>query len=319
MANEIPSRCNWFSQLGSSILQDKSKLIDHYIKLLFQRSIMMFDYEGLPETIPKIDLELIKQTYGSVTIAKADNGKLYALYGGLGGVLNEYYHPTISVVSNPYLKLSKTFTIGVDCVVIKNDIFYEGLYTFNRKYAELLAECDISIRKCLVNIRIDNYVVSHDDDTKESIEKYFESVEKGKLAFIGTKKFLDESLIQIHAIASHSNNPLKDLIEMQNFIISSWYIDLGLNANYNMKRESLTDAETNADDKTLIPFIEQMKMCAMDGVKDMNKMFNTNVSVKFSKVWQKVYDEVVNKPITNDESNNDTSDNKDGDDNENNI
>lgn len=323
MGNEIPSRCNWFSNLYKPILKDKKRLIDHYIKLLFERSIMMFEYDGLPETIPKVDLELIKQTYGSVTIAKANDGKLYAFYGGLGGVLNEYYHPTISVVANPYLNLTKTYEIGKDCVVIKNDIFYDGLFTFNQKYAELLAECDISIRKCLVNLRIDNFVVSHDEDTKTSIEKFFKDIENGELGFIGSKKFLDESLIQIHAIASHSNNPLKDLIEMQNFIISSWYIDLGLNANYNMKRESLTDAETNADDKTLIPFIEQMRMCAEDGVKKMNEMFDLNVSVKFSKVWQKVYDEVVETPIItpneDEKENNSNEDVKGGDNNENEV
>ena len=44
------------------------------------------------------DYQLIKQRFGSVTLAKDDNDKIYAFYGGLGGVLNEYYHPTISVV-----------------------------------------------------------------------------------------------------------------------------------------------------------------------------------------------------------------------------
>ena len=294
---DIPSRANWFSSFTNSILKNKKRLVDHYLKMYFSRSNMMFEYDGLPETIPKEDLELIKQTYGSVTIAKSDNGNLYAFYGGLGGVLNEYYHPTISVVSNPYLKLSKTFTIGVDCVVIRNDLFYDGLYIFNLKYAELMAECDISIGKCLKNIRIDNIAVSHDDDTKESIKQFYQDVEDGKFGFIGSKKFLDESLIQIHSIANNSNNPLKDLIEMRNYIDSCWYIDMGLNANYNMKRETLTDAETNVDDKTLIPLIEQMRKCVQEDVEKVNKMFDTNIKVDFSPLWKKVYQEVVETPI----------------------
>mgnify|MGYP003289029291 CR=1 FL=1 len=78
--------------------------------MFFTRTNTMFEYEGLPETIPKEDLELIKQTFGSVTIAK-DKDKIYAFYGGLGGLLNEYYHPTLSIVTNPYLKLAESFEI----------------------------------------------------------------------------------------------------------------------------------------------------------------------------------------------------------------
>ncbi|MBR6518029.1 MAG: hypothetical protein IKT40_14445 [Bacilli bacterium] len=295
--NTIPSRCDWFSNFKNSIFEDKNRIIDHYIKMLFTRSNMIFEYKNLPDTIPKVDIELIKQTYGSVTIAKNDDGKIYAFYGGLGGELNEYYHPTISIVTNPYLKLSKTYVIGKDCVVIKNDLFYEGLYVLNRKYAELLTECDISIRKCLLNIRVDNIAVSHDDDTSASLKEFFDDVEKGKFGYVGSKKFLDESLIQIHSIASTSHNPLKDLIEMRNYIDSSWYIEIGLNANYNMKRESLTDAETNVDDKTLIPFIQQMYDMGKLGVEEMNEMFDLNVEFDFSPVWKKMYDEVVNTPI----------------------
>lgn len=304
---DIPSRANWFSQFKDSIFEDKNKIIDDYVKMLFSRSNMIFEYKNLPETIPKEDLELIKQTYGSVTIAK-HNDKLYAYYGALGGELNEYYHPTISIVTNPYQKLSKTFKIGVDCVVIKNDLFYQGLYVFNRKYAELLTECDISIRKCLLNIRIDNVCESQDDDTSQSIKDFYKDVEDGKFGHIGSKRFMEESLLHIHQLAS-SYNPLKDLIEMKNFIDSCWYIDMGLNANYNMKRESLTDAETNVDDKTLIPFIDQMYSMGKKGVTEMNEMFGTNVEFDFSPVWKKMYNEVL-EDSKEDENNKDV---KDGD------
>ena len=293
MAETIPSRCDWFSHFNKSIFDDKEKLIDHYTKMYFIRSNGIFIYKNLPSTIPKEEMDLIRQTFGSVTIAKADDGKLYAFYGALGGVLNEYYHPTLSVVTNPYLKLSKTYNVGVDCVVIKNDLFYQGLYTLNRKYAELMAECDLSIRKCVMNVRVDNIAVSNGTDTTESIKQFYKDVENGKFGFIGSKKFLDESLIQIHSISSNSNNPLKDLIEMRNYIDSCWFIDLGLNANYNMKRESLTDAETNVDDKTLIPFIKQMYDSVEKGLKETNQMFNTNITFELSPVWKKMAKDVL--------------------------
>lgn len=312
----IPSRCDWFTGdiKQTSIFKSKKKLIDRYLKILFERTNQMFEYDNLPNTIPKEDYLLIKQTFGSATITNKANGKdLYAYYGALGGELNEYYHPTKSIVTNPYQKFSATLEIGKDCVVIKNDVFYDGLYQLNLEYAELLAECDISIRKCLLNIRVDNIVTSADDKTDASIKAFFDAVENGNFAHITTKKFLDEALIQIHDIASKSSNPLKDLIEMRNYLDSSWFIDLGLNANYNMKRETLTDAETNVDDKTLIPLIEQMLECEIKGWNEVNALYGTNVKPRLSKVWKKMYDEVTaEKQETNDTSeevlNDDTKD-----------
>ena len=288
----IPSRCDWFSKRCKSIFTDKSKLIDSYMKQFFIRTNTMFEYEGLPETIPKQDLELIKQTFGAVTIAKKDD-KIYAFYGALSGELNEYYHPTNSIVTNPWLNLSKTYVIDKDCIVIKNDLMYMGLYTINQKYAELLTECDISIRKCLMNIRIDNVVSSSDESTDESIKKFFKAVEDGAFAHITTKKFMDDTLLEIHNIASKSTNPLKDLIEIRNYIDSCWWIDMGLNANANMKREAINENEINADDKTMIPMVEQMLNENINGWEKANKMFGLNVKVRLSDVWKKMHDDVV--------------------------
>lgn len=306
---EIPSRCDWFSKCDS-YFENKDLMIQDYLKVFFTRTNTMFEYDGLPETIPKEDYQLIKQRFGSATIAKDDNDKAYAFYGGLGGVLNEYYHPTISIVTNPYLKLSKTYIIDKDCVVIRNDIFYQGLYSIHRKYAEILTECDISIRKCLMNIRIDNVLVSNDSSQDASIKAFFESVKKGDFGYIASKKFMDDALIAIHNTASKTANPLKDLIEIRNYLESCWWMEFGLNANANMKREALSDAELNADDKTMIPLIDEMYNCEKEGWEKVNKMFGYNVKVKLSKVWQKMKDEVIEKPT---EEINDNS--EEGDDN----
>lgn len=304
----IPSRQDWCNGSDKSIFKSKKKIINEYMKMFFIRTNTMFEYDGLPETIPKEDYQLIKQRFGCATIGKANNDKIYAFYGGLGGEWNEYYHPTLSIVTNPYLKFDKNYKIDVDCVVIKNDIFYNGLYNINLKYAELLTECDISIRKCLLNIRVDNVLESKDNSQDESIKKFFENVENGDFGYITSKKLMDNSLMNIHNTASKTSNPLKDLIEMRNYIESCWWMEFGLNANYNMKRESLTDAETNADDMTMIPLIEQMLNEEQKGWDKVNKMFNLNVKVRLSAVWSKMRKDVLNdKGGDNDETNEDES------------
>ena len=313
---EIPSRADWFIGCkGKSIFEDKDAIIQNYMKRYFSRLNQMFEYEGLPETIPKKDYLLIKQTFGSATIIKKDD-KYYAVYGGLGGELNEYYHPTKSVVANPYLNVSNEYEIDKDCVVILNDIFYMGLFNICKMYAELMTECDISIRKCLLNIRIDNILESDDDGTDESIKLFFEKVKRGDFGYISSERFMDESLLKIHQCESKSN-PLKDLIEMRNYIDSAWYLEFGLNANYNMKRETLTDAETQVDDKTLIPLIQDMYEQEIEGWKRVKDLFGLEVKPKLAGVWKKMYDEVMeDKTNTSDESVEDENiDNKEGDNN----
>ena len=60
-----------------------------------------------------------------------------------------------------------------------------------------------------------------------------------------------------------------------------------------MKREAINDAEVNADDKTMIPFIDMMYNEEKNGWDKVNEMFGLSVKVKLSPVWKKMKDEVV--------------------------
>ena len=107
---------------------------------------------------------------------------------------------------------------------------------------------------------------------------------------------MDEALLTIHNVASKTANPLKDLVEIRNYIDSCWWIEFGLNANANMKREAINESEINADDKTMIPLIDQMLDCELKGWEEFNKMFGYNVKVTLSPVWKKMKDEVIEEP-----------------------
>lgn len=76
---------------------------------------------------------------------------------------------------------------------------------------------------------------------------------------------------------------------------------MGLNANANMKREAINESEINADDKTMIPLIQQMEKEVKEGIDKVNSMFNTSISVRLSDVWNKMKEEVIeDEPINED-------------------
>ena len=59
-----------------------------------------------------------------------------------------------------------------------------------------------------------------------------------------------------------------------------------INANYNMKRERLNTQEVSASTDVLIPFVDSMLQCRVEGVKQVNEMFGTNITVSLGSVWK---------------------------------
>ena len=292
MNNMSNNRGLWNFDFSDKYKLNKKELVNSYIRYMLNRTQDMFEYKGLPESIPKKNLELYLQTKGFVVIPSKNIDKPIAMYGGLGGIPNEYYMPTIAIVNNPYLKYNESLTIGKDCIVIYNDSTITGLMPMFEKYALLLAECDLSINMINKTNRIDNVIECGDSNTEAAALKFIEDIENGELSHIVSKKFIDESLLKIHSLSKTTDNLLK-LIELRNYIESSWYIDLGLNSNYNMKRESLTDSETEVDTYTLTPLIKNMLEERQNGIKRINEKWNLNISVDLGGSWKKLFNKIL--------------------------
>ena len=292
MNNMSNNRGLWNFDFSDKYKLNKKELVNSYIRYMLNRTQDMFEYKGLPESIPKKNLELYLQTKGFVVIPSKNIDKPIAMYGGLGGVPNEYYMPTIAIVNNPYLKYNESLKIGEDCIVIYNDSTITGLMPMFEKYALLLAECDLSINMINKTNRIDNVIECGDSNTEATAIKFINDIENGELSHIVAKNFIDESLLKIHSLSKTTDNLLK-LIELRNYIESSWYIDLGLNSNYNMKRESLTDSETEVDTYTLTPLIKNMLEERQNGLKRINEKWNLNISVDLGGSWKKLFNKIL--------------------------
>lgn len=295
--DEVPNRSNWLFGLDDDIISDKPQLIKHYVKQMLSQTVEMFEYDGLPESIPQKELEILHQING-YAIWKKVKDKLYVFFGSLGGISNEYYHPTIAIVNNPYLNFNKNMKIGEDCVVTFNNKLRESLMPIMNKYAVLCAECDISIRFATVNARIPYLVGANDDNTRTSVEQVFKKIWDGKeFGIVLNKRLLESNKDSTFTseFGSRSQNTIKDLIELKQYLKSSWYLDLGIQSNYNMKRESLNSNETQMDEDVLLPLIDDMLQSRKDGIEEVNKMFGTNITVKLSSSWEKLREEIRNE------------------------
>lgn len=280
--------------MGGSVLYDfadKGKAVNQHIAYFLNRTQKMFEWSGLPDTIPQRSLELYLQINGNCAFAEWDD-KLYVFTGGMGGEPNPYYMPTTYVVANPALKMSKMYTIDDDCIVCPNDSLYIGLMPMLRKYATMLAEIELTTDIANVNSRIATLLSATDDRTKQAAEKYLADLREGKQGVIADKSLLENGIkAQPYAQTGYANM-ITNLIELQQYVKASLYNELGLNANYNMKRESLNSEESQLNNDALLPFVDDMLTQRQIAAEKVNAMFGTDISVKLSSAWEDNAEEI---------------------------
>ena len=62
--------------------------------------------------------------------------------------------------------------------------------------------------------------------------------------------------------------------------------ELGLNANYNMKRERLNLGEVSMNVDVLLPYVENMLNSRREAIKQVNEMFGTDITVDLNSSWK---------------------------------
>ena len=242
----------------------------------------MFKYTNLPETIPKDMLENYLLLNGTCFIAKYNNN-LYAFTGSLGGQPDEYYRPTKYVVANPALKLSKEFSIKEDGVLMRNDEMRYGLYPMMARYASQLAENTLTIRSADIMLRVLAMLTAPDDKTKVAADEFLKKLEDGKLGAIAENRFFDG--IKLQSPPSNNGTYLTQFIELHQYLKASFFNEIGLNANYNMKREAIGQSESSLNEDSLLPLCDDMLKCRQEDIEKVNKKFGTNISVEFDSSW----------------------------------
>lgn len=263
---------------------DKSASEDFYILEYLRITNKMFKWTGLPDSIPERILEHYLQTKGIIACTKDNAGELRVFFGGYGDEPDIYYEPTKFIISNPLFQ--KTCTIGEDCVVLRNDSALQGLLPLYSRYARLMLENDISIYDAEINMRIQSLISASDDKTRASAELYLKRVEEGKPGIIAQSGFLDDALSTKPFATAGTTNGLSQLIEMHQYLKGSLLNEIGLNANYNMKRERINSAESELNNDGLLPFVEDMLQCRIEACEAINAMFGTNISVDLNSSWK---------------------------------
>ena len=262
-------------------LTDKKRQLSNFKAVMFDKTLSMFDWEGLPESLPEVELEKLLQLNGFAVIAKYE-GKLYAFDAGFKGQ-NVYNRPTHAIINNPALHFSATLELDKDCVLIKNDDMQQGLTKVYDKYGQMLIENEITMLINDYNKRIPFTISASDDATIASAKAYLQKIIDGSIGVIGENKLFKS--LNINQASTTSVTDFADLYGYHQFLTAELNNLIGLATNNNMKRERLTTNEIEVNKNASYPFTDNMLRNRKSAVDKINKLFDTDIKVEYSSIW----------------------------------
>lgn len=277
-----------------SYVTKKQKSAKYYFRYLLDRTLMMFEYKNLPETIDAYNLERYLQVNGVACITKAPDGKLYAFNGSWGGPQDVYYRPTKFIISNPHLSQltgDSTFTKECtiygnephDAVLLRNDKEWASLTPLIARYSVLMCENTITVRSATIMLRCLALLAAQDDKGYKSALAYLTKLEAGELGVIYSSSFSEG--VKLQSPPSNNGSYLTQFIELQQYLKGSFFNELGLRANYNMKREAIGQGESTLDADSIMPLCDNMLKCRQEDIAEVNNLFGTDISVDYSSAW----------------------------------
>ena len=287
---------------------DKEKSTTEFATYFLLRVMKMFHYEGLPEEIPEDCLNKMLLTEGFVFFTKwkgttmrgEERDQFYVFRGNLGDVIDAYYRPTKIIIANPGANCMTDFILdkqkrgtyyGEKGVIIRNDTLYHGLMPLIKRYAYLLAENVLTMRTADVFLRIIALISGQDDKTMLSATEFIKAIENGKMMAVSEGKFFEG--VKMQSPPSNNGSYLTQFIEYQQYFLGSFFNEIGLNANFNMKRESIAKSESSLNEDSMLPLCQNMLKCRQEDFDVVNEMFGLNIKVSFDSAWLQNALEVV--------------------------
>ena len=235
--------------------------------------------------------------WGYVGIVPTQKFGIIPQLGGVGGY-NVFMQPSEFIVANPILpEISRPFTIGVDCEIIRLAPDWMGISDLVSYYADQLAIASEAAGMNMLNSKLSYVFAAGNKAAAEAFKKLYDQIQQGDPAVV-----LDTRLKTPdgkNAWEAFSQNVGQNYIATKIFddmraLENQFCTEIGIpNANIT-KRERLTTDEVNANNVETFSrsgmWLEQLQ----DDCKRVRKMFP---DLEISVDWRYANDERNNEPV----------------------
>lgn len=261
---------------------DKLNNINNLIRSFLNKTLTMFLYEGLPESVDYVELEKLLQIKGLAFITEYKENLVVLPIDLIFDEVDIYGN---ALKGNVYLNDTREVeTVNIkDGVLIRNDYLGIGLMEILKKYAFLINESSTTLYLSNLWKRTEKVFTANDDGAAESVKNYLEKVKNGELGIITTPLLFESINVKVPQSIGTS---LHDLIEYDNYIKSEFYNEIGLYHYNNMKKERLITSEVEIGKNSVYPLVDNMLNSRRKGLKELNEKYNLNVEVEFTSSWE---------------------------------
>lgn len=273
----------------------KEKEIEKYVRfIVYMRAIMadalsMFDMDNAEPGMDFRFLELFRLTNGHCCIMNTDKYGLVAFPGSFAGEIDAYGRGMeyVGALLNGDPMRCK---IGDDGIIIYNNYIRTPDLPLFYSFAKRLAEVDISLDLNVFYSRLAPLIKVRDNKVKAAVDEVLNNILVGELKSIIADD-IEADIEGIKSIDILNITDVKDVDKLQ--YLSKYHDDLlrrlytygghAMAGTQKMAQQSSDEISQN-DTISMIYPMERLK-CLEDGIKEVNALFGTDMSVHFSEPW----------------------------------
>lgn len=266
---------------------------DYWYFKLVNYILGIFEYSGLPDSLPGRELESNLMLTGHAAVFE-NKGRLVTTITTLYG-FDEYYRPTNATFGNALIPF-KNLTFGKDAEVIYNNRIRGnllrdqavdgGLSTYVQRYARQLADIEATINIYIRNCRLVSYPTAKNQQMATQLKDFNNRVAIGEAAVLTDPSFID-AFRNIELPANRTSDTLNDFMIARDKILSQFFQEIGVKFQQEQKKAQLTEDEVVADEQLLVINLTDMLEERQEGLDRVNAHFGTSISVKINDTYDR--------------------------------
>lgn len=272
----------------------KDELELWYYITLEQILTSMFDYNNLPKGLDRKYIEHCLIRFGCAGIVKV-NDDYFVGIPAITPPLDNYGIGTKIVVTTFNGQHQFTGTIGKDCVLIWNNSEFVNDYIISW-FAKMFKEIDKSMESNVYNSRLHPIPIAKNSKIKSAIDNIFKTI-KGENVKNETYSVLSEQAFEDVITGKSTPVDVLNLTDVNNVdkiqYLSKFHDDLlrrfctlfghAMQTSGKMAQQTTEELQGYNSFSMIIPSnrLEERKK----GINDFNRIFNENVTVKYSEAW----------------------------------
>ena len=272
--------------------QNEVRYFTHF-NTLYNSLLEMFTWDNLPNTIPKRFLEGFLHTTGQVFVAKI-NGELYACNGTLSGEVDAYGMGTNCVAVTPIGEAQGKRGTEI-AYGINNDTASPDTLTY--WISHLLGETDKSLQTNIMYSRYLPIPKVNDTKDKQAFDEILDKLKDGELRAFASKNILSEldnngaETFEITDV--ERSDKIQHLSRLYDELFKRFYNVYGQPLQTQNKSSQTLSDEIHGMDSVSFIIPLQMYKCRLALADEINRIFGTDITVRFSEAWQYEYNAFV--------------------------